>query len=323
VSRLLAAILLCSAGPALAEGLVAVRERASASGALILLSDLARIDGFAEAQASELGALEVGRAPRPGRTRELSGTRLRRLVERAAPGASVDVPERVWVSSEARTIEPDWLRARLEHAISRRMPWPAEAVALRDWQLPEPFAVSPRATRLQVRFRADEDFSGTIPLELEFLDPSAPDAPGIRRSAGVRAAVSLPVVVLTQSVRRGAALEDPALRIERRELERVPRDALRELADALGQRAVRDLAAGQVLVREALVLDPVVQRGDTVLVESGSGALEVRVLARALERGAPGQRIRLENPTTRQRLEAEVTGPGAARLLLPGVATGR
>jgi len=189
--------------------------------------------------------------------------------------------------------------------------------------LPPPFDVSPSATRLVVRFRPDEDFSGPLSAELEFVDPSDSRAAPLRRSAGVSIAVRMPVVVLARAARRGQPLGESDLRLARRELSRVPRGALRELADALGQRPGRDLATGQVLVREALELEPVVQRGDTVLVESGSGGLEVRVLARALERGAPGQRIRLENPTTRQRLDAEVTGPGEARLLLPGIGAGQ
>lgn len=323
MSRLLALLCLCAAGPALAEGLVALQERASVSGPVILLGDVARFDGLTADQTAELAGLEVGRAPRPGRQRSLSGASLRRTVARAAPQVQIDAPERIWVRAESRAIEPDWVRARLEQAIRARMPWPAESVELRDWRLPEPFEVSPGATRLIVRFRPDEDFSGSVGAEFELVDPSRPDAAPLRRSAGVTLGVNLPVVVLKGEVRRGSALEESMLRLERRELSRVPRDALRELADALGQRPGRDLAAGQVLVRSALALEPVVQRGDTVLVESGAGALEVRVLARALERGAPGQQIRLENPATRQRLEAEVTGPGAARLLLPGVGAGR
>jgi flagella basal body P-ring formation protein FlgA len=280
---------------------------------------VARIDGLPEAQAAELAALEVARAPRPGRERALSGETLRRKLETRAEGVRLEVPARVWIERERQRIEPEQVRQRLERALEARMPWPSDAVELRDWRLPEAFDASPLATRMLVRFRSDEDFSGPVSADLEWLDPAQPDAPALRRAAGVTVSVRLPVVVLAQPVRRGGRLDDASLRLERRELSRVPRDALRELADALGQRPARDLAEGQVLVREALALDPVVQRGDTVVVESSSGGLEVRVLARALDRGAPGQRIRLENPTTRQRLEAEITGPGEARLVLPGV----
>lgn len=316
---LLAALLLCCSGPALAQGVVAVRERAAVRGPVIRLGDVGQIEGLPDAQAQALAALELGRAPRPGKERSLSGATLRQLVARQASDVRVDAPERVWVTSARRTIAPAWLRERVAEAIRRRMPWSPDAVELRGWRLPEVFDVSAGATRLVVRFRPDEDFSGPLSAELDFIDPDHPEAPVLRRSAGVEVAVRSPVVVLARAARRGMPLDESALRLERRELSRVPRGALRELADALGQVPARELAAGQVLLRESLVAEPVVQRGDTVVVESRAGALEVRVLARALERGAPGQRIRLENPTTRQRLEAEVTGPGAARLLLPGV----
>jgi flagella basal body P-ring formation protein FlgA len=322
VKRAVFAALWLAAAPALGDGLIAVQERATVTRPIVRLGDVARIDGFSEAQAAELAGIELARAPRPGSERSLSGEVLRRRIERSAQGVRVEVPARVWIESDRQRVEPERVRERLEQALEARMPWPREAVRLRDWRLPEAFDVSPHATRLAVRFRTDEDFSGPVSAEFEWSDPEQADAPAVRRAAGVTVSVSLPVVVLAHEVRRGAALGESELRLERRELSRVPRGALRELSDALGQRPARDLAEGQVLVREALALDPVVQRGDTIVVESSSGGLEVRVLARALERGAPGQRIRLENPTTRQRLEAEVTGPGEARLVLPGVGAG-
>jgi flagella basal body P-ring formation protein FlgA len=235
----------------------------------------------------------------------------------------VAAPERIRVRAARRSIEPGWVRERLAAAIRARMPWSEGDVTFRAWRLPERFDVSPSATRLVVRFRPDEDFSGPLTAELDFLDPAEPAALLLRRSAGVEIAVEAPVVVLARAARRGAPLEADALRLERRELTRVPRGSLRELEAAIGQSPARGLVAGQVLVREALAAEPVVQRGDVVAVDTRAGGLEVRVLARALERGAPGQRIRLENPTTRQRFEAEITGPGAASLMLPGVGAGR
>ena len=107
-------------------------------------------------------ALEIGRAPSPGKRRSLTGSKLRQIISRAAPEVAVDAPERVWIASDKRTVEPAWVRARLEDAIRRRMPWPAEAVELRDWRLPAAFDAPPGATRLIVRFRPDEDFSGPL-----------------------------------------------------------------------------------------------------------------------------------------------------------------
>jgi hypothetical protein len=206
VSRLLALLLLAAAGPAAAQGLVAVRERATVSRSVILLGDVAQIDGLPRGQAAELAALELGRSPRPGKQRSLSGASLRQRVERRAPGVRVDAPAHVSVDRARREIAPERVRMLLEQAIRRRMPWPDDAVELRDWRLPERFDVSPGATRTLVRFRPDEDFSGALSAELEFVDPDDPGAPVLRRSAGVTLAVRLPVVVLAGEARRGRPL---------------------------------------------------------------------------------------------------------------------
>jgi flagella basal body P-ring formation protein FlgA len=226
-------------------------------------------------------------------------------------------------SAPSRAIEPAWVQARLEEALRRSMPWPLEAAALADWDLPPPFAVPPGATRLLVHFRPGEDFLGRVTAELEFLDLGDAAARRVRRAASVEVAVRLPVVVMRGAARRGDVLAAGALALETRDLRQMPTGVLTETATAVGQRLARNLAAGQVLTRAALDLEPVVERGQNVLVEAGADGLEVRLDARALERGAPGQWIALENPVTRRRFQAEVTGPGSARLGSPAAGSPR
>jgi flagella basal body P-ring formation protein FlgA len=224
----------------------------------------------------------------------------------------------VAAAADQRTIEPAWVQARLEEAVRHSMPWPGESAALLEWELPPAFAVPHAAQRLLVHFRAGEDFLGRVSAELEFVDAEDPAARRVRRAASVEVAVRGPVVVLRRAARRGEVLEADALALETRDLRQQPSGVVAETAQAVGQRLARNLAAGQVLTRAALDTDPVVDRGQSVRVEAGSDGLEVQIEARALERGAPGQWIALENPATRRRFRAEVTGPGTARIDAPG-----
>ena len=97
-------------------------------------------------------------------------------------------------------------------------------------------------------------------------------------------------------------------------------DANRALMGSNMQRqAVPLLKPDAPLVGTGMERRVALDSGQAVIVEAGQAGLAVRIEARALERGARGQLIQLENPITRRRFHAELTGPGTARLPLPGV----
>ena len=112
-------------------------------------------------------------------------------------------------------------------------------------------------------------------------------------------------------------------RLEERELGGLPRNVLRDLEHAAGLQLARTLSAGTPLVPGYLRSEPLVKRGDTVVVEAEGPGLSVQLEARALEAGVLGETIRFENRRTRYRFQAEVTGSGRARLHAPGVGSGR
>jgi flagella basal body P-ring formation protein FlgA len=316
---LLVVLIACLSGGALAAEVVAFSERAEVAGGPVTVGDVAVIDGDDAELMARIVAAPLGRAPAPGRERELTAAALAQLVHRIAPEALVDAPERVRLVRASRRIEPDWVRTRLEQAVRLRMPWPGDSVELGSWELPERFEVGQSARRLLVHFRDDEDFVGRVRADLEFVDPARPAAQRIRRSAGLEIRVQLPVVVARRDLRRGDTLDESSMGLELRELSRLPRGTTREVGELLGQRLARAVDKGQVIAFDALAAEPIVRRGQAVIVEAGDAGLDVRIEARALERGARGQLIQLENPVTRRRFHAELTGPGAARLPLPGV----
>ena len=59
--------------------------------------------------------------------------------------------------------------------------------------------------------------------------------------------------------------------------------------------------------------DSAVRRGDTVTIVIQAPGVTLSSRARALEDGAVGQTVRFLNPVSNRIIEANVTGPGAAR----------
>ena len=82
----------------------------------------------------------------------------------------------------------------------------------------------------------------------------------------------------------------------------------------VGMQLRRPLAAGQPLRLADMVRPPLVQRGATVLIQLASSGLSVTGQAIALDAGADGERIRVQNITSHAYLFAQVIGPGQVRV---------
>ncbi|HBK04433.1 MAG TPA: flagella basal body P-ring formation protein FlgA [Acetobacteraceae bacterium] len=92
-------------------------------------------------------------------------------------------------------------------------------------------------------------------------------------------------------------------------------DVARSLDQVVGMELRRPLAAGQPLSLTDLIRPPLVQRGATVRIELSAGGLSVTGQAVALDAGAQGEKVRVQNLTSRAFLFAEVTGPGQVRVM--------
>lgn len=114
-------------------------------------------------------------------------------------------------------------------------------------------------------------------------------------------------------------LPETILRPEDIRIARVPAALLgneiaRSVDQIIGMELRHPLAAGQPLRLADLIRPPLVQRGATVRIELSSSGLSVTGQAVALDAGADGQRIRVQNMTSHAYLFAQVTGPGQVRV---------
>ncbi|MFQ5698198.1 MAG: flagellar basal body P-ring formation chaperone FlgA [Myxococcota bacterium] len=305
-------------GPASARGVVRVATRATVEKAGLRLGDLALFEGVPRALEERLRQLDLGAAAAPSATRELSGPAVEARIFTVAPEVRAEVPARIWIESASREISRSYVRARLEQALRHVMPWPAGAARFSGWRLPESFAAPPAAHRLRIHFRSNEDFVGRVTVSLEVLDPSGADPRRVRRTASVEVDVRVPVVVTARKLRRRTELAPGDLRVESRDLRGLPHGFATELQQLAGRRLRAPLPEGVPVLRSHLAEERIVRRGDLLVVHAERGGLELRVEAKALQGGILGQSIQVENPQTRRRFVASITGPGQARLGLDG-----
>ncbi len=139
-----------------------------------------------------------------------------------------------------------------------------------------------------------------------------------RISGHVDDTIELPVA--TSRLAAGAVLRPDDIRLARVSTSGVKTEVVRAPADALGMQTKRQLVAGQPIAVGDLMRPNAVQRGALVQMRLSVNGLSVIGQGVALESGAAGERIRVQNTGSRAVVDAEVVGPGQVRVA-PGPGT--
>jgi flagella basal body P-ring formation protein FlgA len=106
-------------------------------------------------------------------------------------------------------------------------------------------------------------------------------------------------------------------------------EVARQATQAVGLAVRLQVSPGQPLPLADLVRPPLVEKGALVTLTLEAGGIALSAQGQALEAGADGEHIRVLNPLSRAVMEAQIIGPGRARvepgslpLLAPGHAPG-
>lgn len=126
------------------------------------------------------------------------------------------------------------------------------------------------------------------------------------------------VVVPVRAIGRGEPVASADVTVERRPRETAGPDYAPDLGSAVGKVAKRPLVAGQPIRNADVVRQDVVARGDLVTMTFEAAGLAITMRGRAIEAGAAGEVIQVQNPQSKRVLQATVLGPGRVSVT-PGV----
>lgn len=124
--------------------------------------------------------------------------------------------------------------------------------------------------------------------------------------ATARVRVWLPVVVASRQIQRDEVLSADMLSTRLTELEQSKLGVELNPAALLGLQAKRRIPAGQVLSRQHLTAQLLVEKGSHVLITVQSGGFAASTKGIAMEDGQLGQRIKVQNISSGVIVEAEV-----------------
>lgn len=133
---------------------------------------------------------------------------------------------------------------------------------------------------------------------------------------GVRLTDIRPVLTLARGAQRGEAIDAGLLVPQERDIASLPYGYFSDPAQLAGRQLRRPAGAGSVLTPDMVEGQKLVRRGDLVTVVGRAGPMEVRSQGKALRDGAAGDRIPVENSSSRRVVEGRVTGGGLVEVRL-------
>ncbi len=122
------------------------------------------------------------------------------------------------------------------------------------------------------------------------------------------------VLVSTRLLNPGDVLQAGDVKLASRDLADLPYGYVDNLQASIGMKIKRRVNPGTALTPAMLKKPQLVRRGQRITILADGGGMQVRVAGKALANGAAGDRIQVQNASTKRKLEGVVTASGEVRV---------
>lgn len=288
--------------------LVTFRPTAEVKGSVILLGDVAAVEGPDQKLVESMEALEVGAAPLSGRSRTVSAAyarvRLRQLrlgekaVEFAGPAlCTVTRPEQIVPGASVERAACDAVDAANPGTASQASYSPA------DLHLPVgQVELKPQNVRLL------SGTTGTVAVQV-LVDGQQQSMVTVNFRLLRRA----PAVVATRDLRPGSVVSEDDVKVEERPVMSGPL-VLGEASLAVGQQVAVPIKGGTVVTASMLKPALAVKRGMRVKLVCQGDHFTITTAGEALQDAAAGQTVRVRNLTSLLEIVGVALGPETVRV---------
>jgi flagella basal body P-ring formation protein FlgA len=303
---------IAAAGQTSAACTVWLREQVSAKSASLVLADIADLSGADEGLTAQLARMPMGSVVD---VRLLSRSEVLSRIQSVVPkpgAVLVTGAEATRVTVATRTPEAAELAAILKTHLASVSPWREEEIEIRAIDNLQGILLPQGDVQLRVAGRGMPANLQSALMSVEAtLEGKVLRAYWVKADVRVRARV----VQVAKPVPYGVALRAEDLREAVCEIEDARADYVRNSGEAVGMTVKRALGPGDLLNRNWLNENRLVRNGETVRCLGQNGGIRVTTLARALQNGKLGDRIRVRNIDSDRTITAVVTGQGEVRVL--------
>lgn len=303
---------IAAAGQTSAACTVRLREQVSAKSASLMLADIADLSGDDEGLTARLARIPLGSV---ADVRLLSRSEVLSRIRSIIPKPDAVLltgAEITRVSVATRTPEAAEIAVILKAHLAAISPWGEEEIEIRAIDNLPGIIIPQGDVQLRVAGRGMPANLKSALMSVEAtLEGKVLRAYWVKADVRVRARV----VQVAKPVPYGVALRAEDLREAVCDIEDARADYVRNSGEAVGMTAKRALGPGDLLNRNWLNENRLVRNGETVRCLEQSGGIRITTLARALQNGKLGDRIRVRNIDSDRTITAVVTGQGEVRVV--------
>lgn len=285
---------------------VDISQKTQIDGEQILLGKIARIEGDDSRLIKRLNGVVIGRAPLPGKTREIDSD----LVERRLKQNQIDpdqldlnVPAKVVVERSSTEINPEKIKSLVSDYIMKNLINNMPDARIKEIQVFETLILPEGHITYNVKPSSNSDMMGKIPFTVSF-DVNGKFYKRVWATATVE--IFTNVVVTQKPLGRHKPITEDDIQLQRMDLAKLPSDVITDPAVVLGQRTRRAIGSQTVLRSNLVEFPPVLNRGDVVVIIAETGGLKVTALGQAKKKGRLGERIPVINFDSKKVLFAQV-----------------
>lgn len=298
---------MAAAAPVFAQEAPRLRAEVTVSGDVVRLRDVILNSG-------RFGDIAIFRSPDMGHTGAVPTWRIVEAAERAGlRGIDVGAISETLVTRAGRLVPLAEMEERVAASIARAIGVSESArIAVTFDRDVRPIAVEQESRGELVISRINHDVrGGRFEATFDIADSAIARRLGGFRVAG-NASETVEIIVPARPINRGETIRASDLMIEtrrRNEVGAIAADAVTMLIQAAGQAARRPLQAGRPFRAADLMKPELVERNGSILMLYELPGLALTMRGRALEAGAEGDVIQVQNTATRRTMQAIVTGP--------------
>lgn len=312
---ILMGVMIALAGQATAAGItLSAGRQVQVSGATITIGDIAAVAGDDPDMVQRIQEVSLGNSPILGASRAIDRSYLDiRLRQNRIDTNDIAmlVPDTIEITRKSVEIPNHRIERIVLDYLEPRLPWDRNKTQITLRSTSDVVNLSDEDFTAEVSLPNRTNLIGSVPLLVRFFVKNQ-----VERKIWVTATISVesPVVIAKQAINRRQVITEDMLDVVAADLAKLPSNAMTDIEEVVGKRALRVINPSEVLRTDLIELPPLVKRNDIVTILAETGVLRVTAKGEVKENGRRGDRIRVMNLDSKKEVFARVVDPTTVRV---------
>lgn len=292
--------------------LIEIARTAEVTSPVIYLGEIANItapDFFKE----ELTRIDLGKSPRAGRMKQLSGERITAAINAMGLNdydINIQTPKRVFIKRAGQELDPAYVEKGLRQFLAKFLP--KEQFKLNAFRVRgiEPYPQGDLSLVFDPRYTPPSNDRLSIHAEV-WVDGVKQD----RLTVTGRLSQMKPVVVSATRLERGHTITPTDVTLQETDVFGRHKDLITSVDRVIGMMVTRNINKGECITQKEFKQAPAIEKGAVIKIVAKKNRLSIITLGISKEDGYPGQPVTVQNLTSGKLVRGLVTSDGTVEVV--------